>query len=59
MRLRHVYTRPLNTNTVVVLQVVFHYENIYEIDPPMFEKRVKKSQPCAAPTLFPQAGVGA
>ena len=52
MGLRHVYTGHLNTTAVVVLQVVFHYEIIYEIDPPMSEKQVKESQSCAAPPLF-------
>ena len=28
----------LNTTTVVVLEVLFLYEIIYEMDPPMFEK---------------------
>ena len=50
MRLRHVYTRLLNTTMVVVLQVVFHYEiiyiyiYIYEMSPPMLEQHVKESQ---------------
>ena len=28
----------LNTVTVVVLEVLFHYEIIYEMGPPMLEK---------------------
>ena len=36
----------LNTATVVVLQVLFHYEIIYEIGPPMLKKsRVKSLSP--------------
>ena len=30
----------LNTTTVVVLQLVFHYEIIYEMGPPKLEKQV-------------------
>ena len=33
----------LNSTTVVVLQVLFHYEIIYEMGPPMSEKQVKES----------------
>ena len=44
---------------VVVLEVLFHNEIIYEIGPPMLEKQVKESQSLAAPPLFVQAGVGA
>ena len=58
MGLRHVYKGHLNTTTVVVLQVVFHYEIIYEMDPPMSEKQFKESQFRAAPPLFAQTGVG-
>ena len=42
----------LNTTTVVVLQVVFHYEIIYELGPLMSEKQVKESKSHAAPLLF-------
>ena len=59
MGLRHVYIGHLNTTTVVVLQVVFHYEIIYEMGPPMSEKQVKESQSRAAPPLFAQARVEA
>ena len=59
MRLRYVYTRHLNTTMVVVLQVVFHYEIIYEMGPLMSEKQVKESQSHVAPPLFAQVGVGA
>ena len=55
MGLRHVYIGHLNTTTVVVLQVVFHYE----MGPPMSEKQVKESQSRVAPPLFAQAGVEA
>ena len=58
MRLRHVYTGHLNTTTVVILQVVFHYEIIYEMGPPMSEKWLKESQSRAVPPLFAQAGLG-
>ena len=30
----------LSTTIVVVLQVLFHYEILYEMGPPMLEKRV-------------------
>ena len=53
------YIRHLNTTTVVVLQVVFHYEIIYEMGLQMSEKQVKESQSRAAPPLFAQARVGA
>ena len=59
MRLKHVYTEHLNITTVVVLQVVFHYEIIYEMGPPMSKKQVTESQSYATPLLFAQAGVGA
>ena len=38
----------LNTTSMVVLQVLFHYEIIYEMGPQMSEKQVKESQ-CHAP----------
>ena len=45
MGLRHVYVHDiLNTTMVVVLQVLFHYEIIYEINPPRLGKQVKESQ---------------
>ena len=59
MGLRHVYIGHLNTTTVVVLQVVFHYEIIYEMGPPMSKKRVKESQSHVVLFFFAQAGVGA
>ena len=59
MGLGHVYTGYLNTTTVVVLQVVFHYEILYETGPPMSEKLVKESQSRVASPLFAQTGVGA
>ena len=60
MRLMHVYVQDiLNTTMVVVLQVLFHYEIIYEMGPPRSGKQVKESQSHAAPPLFVQAGVGA
>ena len=43
MGLKHVYTRHLNTTTVVVLEALFPYEIIYEMGPPMSEKQVKES----------------
>ena len=33
----------LNTTTVVVLEVLFPYGFIYEMSPPMSEKKVKES----------------
>ena len=59
MRLKHVYTGHLNITTVVVLKVVFYYEIIYEMGPPIFKKQVKESQSHATPLPFAQAGVGA
>ena len=35
----------LNTTTVVVLQVLFHYEIIYEMGPLMIENQVKSLSP--------------
>ena len=58
MGLKHVYTGHLNTTTVVVLQVVFRYEIIYKMGPPMSGKQVKESQFRVAPPLFAQVGVG-
>ena len=49
----------LNTANVVVFQVEFRYEIIYEMGPPMLEKQVKESQSHVAPPLFAQVGVGA
>ena len=47
----HVHEQ-LNTTTVVVLKVEFHYEIIYEMGPQMLEKRVKESHSRAVPPLF-------
>ena len=44
---------------VVVLEVLFHNEIIYEMGPPMLEKQVKESQSCVVLPFFAQAGVGA
>ena len=52
MGLKHVYKGHLDTTMVVVLQVVFHYEIIYEMGSPMSEKRVKESQSRSAAPLF-------
>ena len=38
----------LNTTTVVVLQVLCHYEFMIEIGPLMLENQVKKSMLCVA-----------
>ena len=60
MRLRHVYVQDiLNTTMVLVLQVLFHYEIIYEMGPPMLEKHVKESQSWVASPLFARTGVEA
>ena len=48
----------LNTTTVVVLEFLFPCGFIYEISPPMSEKRVKESQSHVVPPLCAQAGVG-
>ena len=45
----------LNTATVVVLQILFNYEIIYEMGPLTLEKQVKESQSHVAPPLFAQA----
>ena len=58
MGLNHVYTGQLYTTTMVVLQVVFNYEIIYEMGPPMSEKQIKESQSRAVPLLFAQAWMG-
>ena len=46
----------LNTTTVVVLDVFFSYEFIYEMGPPMLEKKVKESQsrlrPLSSPNFY-------
>ena len=44
---------------VVVQEVLFHNEIIYEMGLPMLEKQVKESQSRPMPLLFAQAGVGA
>ena len=49
----------LNTTTVIVLEVLFPYEIIYEMGPPMFEQQVKESQSSVVPPFFAQARVGA
>ena len=61
MGLRHVYVQDiLNTTTVVVLQVIFIYMDLFiEMCPLMSESKVKESQSRAAPSIFAQAGVGA
>ena len=57
MRLRHIYVHDiLNITMVVVLQVLFHYEIIFEMGPLRSGKQVKEFQSCAAPPLFAQAG---
>ena len=54
MGLRHVYVHDiLNTNTVVVLQVIFLYMDLFiDMGPPMSEIQVKESQSCVAPPIF-------
>ena len=59
MGLRHVYVQDiLNTTMVVVLQVLFNYEIIYEMGSPMSEKQLKESQSRAAPLSSPNRGLG-
>ena len=48
----------LNTAMVVVLQVLFHYEIIYEMGPSMLEKQVKESQSRLASPQPPKRGQG-
>ena len=43
---------------MVVLQVLFHYEFIYEMGPPMLEKQVKESQSRVASPQPPRLGRG-
>ena len=50
--------RTFKHHLVVVLEVLFHNEVIYEMGPPMLEKQVKESQSRVAPPLFAQAGLG-
>ena len=60
MGLGHVYVHDiLNTAMVVVLQVLFHYEIIYEMGLPRSGKQVKEFQPCVVPpSLRPSGGRG-
>ena len=58
MGLMHVYTRHLNTTTVVVLQIVFHYEILYEMGPPMLEKHEGVPVLCRTPSLCLGRGRG-
>ena len=46
----------LNTTTVIVLEVMFLYGLIYEMDPPKSESRVKESQYRVAPLSSPRRG---
>ena len=46
----------LNTATVVVLQVLFHYEIIYEMGSPMLEMQVQESQSCVVSPQSPRQG---
>ena len=53
MGLKHVYVQDIvNTTMVVVLQVLFNYEIIYEMGLPRSGKQVKESQSRAVPPLF-------
>ena len=49
----------LNTTTVVVLQVLCHYEFMIEMDPLMTENQFYKSQSCVASPLLSRLGEGA
>ena len=49
----------LNTITVVVLEVLFYYEIIYEMGSQRSGKQIKESHSCAVPPLFAQERVGA
>ena len=61
MRLKHVYVHDiLNTTTVVVLQVILLYMDLFiKMSPPMSESQVKESHSHAALPFFAQARVGA
>ena len=48
----------LNTTTVVVLQVLCHYEFMIEMGPLMSENQVKKSLSCVESPHLPQLGEG-
>ena len=49
MGLRHVYVQNiLNITMVVVLQVSFHYETIYEMGPPRLGKQIKELRPLSS-----------
>ena len=48
----------LNTTTVVVLQVLFHYEIIYEMSPLMIENQVKSPSPVSRSLSSPRRGMG-
>ena len=50
--------RTFKHHLVVVIEVLFHNEIIYEMGSPMLEKQVKESKSHVAPSLFAQAGVG-
>ena len=51
--------RTFKHHLVVVLEVLFYYEIIYEMGPPIIEKKVKESQSRTTPPLFAQARVRA
>ena len=46
----------LNTTMVVVLEFLFPYGFIYEMDPPMSQKQVKESQSRVTPLSSPKQG---
>ena len=57
MGLKHVYVQDiLNTTMVVVLQVLFHYEIIYEMGPPISENQLKSPSPMSRPLSSPKRG---
>ena len=61
MGLRHAYVQDiLNTTTMVVLQVILRYMDLFiEMGLLMSESQVKESQSRVATPIFTQAGVGA
>ena len=59
MGLIHVYVQDiLNTTMVIVLQVLFHYEIIYEMGPPMSENQLKSPSPVPRSLSLPRRGQG-
>ena len=57
MELKRVYVQNiLNTTMVVVLQVLFHYEIMYEMGPPTSENQLKSLSLVSRPLSSPKQG---